>query len=139
MSASAHVVNDADLFQIALLVDKLRHDDINHRIAAISSIGSIASALGTERTREELIPFLTESMDDEADVLLTIADKLSDLIKYVGGREYVHFLLVPLEFLVMNEVMAIREAAINSIELCVDSMTPEHITKYYVSFILRLV
>lgn len=133
----AAAVHDADLFQIALLVDQLRHDDVHHRVSAVQSVASIASALGTERTREELIPFLAESMDDEQEVLQAIAEKLGELVRYVGGREFAHLLLGPLESLVMNEQLSVRDAAIGSCETCAEQMPPDHLLAYYVPFITR--
>jgi serine/threonine-protein phosphatase 2A regulatory subunit A len=132
------VVHDTDLFHIAQLVDQLRHDDVHHRINAVKSLSSIASALGPDRTRDELLPFLTESTDDEHDVLVIIAEKLGDLVRYVGGKEYVYLILQTLEILLMNDQVHVREAAILSTETCADFMTPEHFKHYYIPFVIRL-
>ena len=74
----------------------------------------IATALGPGRTREELLPFLNESIDDEDDVLLILADKLGRMVGPVGGAEYSVCLLMPLEKLAMVEEAAVREKAIES-------------------------
>jgi serine/threonine-protein phosphatase 2A regulatory subunit A len=47
-----------DLYQVALLIDQLKHDDVHFRVSASSNLARIAAALGPERTRDELIPFL---------------------------------------------------------------------------------
>lgn len=70
------VLDSDDLYQIALLIDNLKHDDTQLRVKAakhLPQIGfllminymhnywvasSIARALGPERTRNELVPFL---------------------------------------------------------------------------------
>ena len=49
---------DQDLYPIAVLIDELKHDDVTIRLAAIRRLSTIALALGTDRTREELVPFL---------------------------------------------------------------------------------
>lgn len=49
---------DDSLYPIAVLIDELKHDEITLRINAIKRISTIALALGPERTRDELIPFL---------------------------------------------------------------------------------
>jgi serine/threonine-protein phosphatase 2A regulatory subunit A len=49
---------DESLFPIAILIDELKHDDLTLRLNAIRRLGTIALALGPERTRDELIPFL---------------------------------------------------------------------------------
>jgi len=60
-------------------------------------------ALGVERTRSELIPFLTETIYDEDEVLLALAEQLGQFIPLVGGPEYAHCLLPPLESLATVE------------------------------------
>lgn len=65
-----------ELYPIAVLIDELKvgdiipgptledatynlqHDDVLLRLNAIHRLSTIALALGTERTRDELIPFL---------------------------------------------------------------------------------
>jgi serine/threonine-protein phosphatase 2A regulatory subunit A len=47
-----------ELYPIAVLIDELKHDDVVLRLNAIHRLSTIALALGAERTREELIPFL---------------------------------------------------------------------------------
>lgn len=64
------------------------------RLNSIKKLSTIALALGVERTRSELIPFLTDSMYDEDEVLLALAEQLGQFTPLVGGPEYVHYLLV---------------------------------------------
>ncbi len=80
-------------------IDMLRGDDVTERIAAANKLDSVAKTLGEERTREELLPFLTDGVDDEDDVLAAIATSLGKLVPYVGGPSHVHVLLAPLEIL----------------------------------------
>ena len=40
------------------------------------NLGTVAVALGPERTRQELLPYILELMDDEEEVLLTLAEIL---------------------------------------------------------------
>lgn len=64
------------------------------RLNSIKKLSTIALALGIERTRSELIPFLTETIYDEDEVLLALAEQLGTFTPLVGGPEYVHCLLV---------------------------------------------
>jgi serine/threonine-protein phosphatase 2A regulatory subunit A len=43
---------------MCLIADSFQHDDVNLRLNAIKRLSTIALALGPERTRDELIPFL---------------------------------------------------------------------------------
>lgn len=47
---------------IPTLIDELKSEDIKKRINSIKHLPVIASALGPERTRSELIPFLSTGM-----------------------------------------------------------------------------
>lgn len=64
------------------------------RLNSIKKLSTIALALGVERTRSELIPFLTETIYDEDEVLLALAEQLGNFTQLVGGPEYVQHLLV---------------------------------------------
>lgn len=64
------------------------------RLNSIKKLSTIALALGVERTRNELIPFLTDTIYDEDEVLLALAEQLGQFTPLVGGSEYVHVLLV---------------------------------------------
>lgn len=54
--------------KIAMLIEQLKADDINLRVTATRSLPAIAEALGPERVRAELVPFVNDSTDDEDEV-----------------------------------------------------------------------
>ena len=95
---------------------------------AIHRLSTIALALGAERTRDELIPFLDgmsstsiwqvavlilflESVEDEDEVLTALSEELGNFVEYVGGPEWGHVLLSPLENLAAIEEPLVREKA----------------------------
>ena len=47
---------------------QLRNEDVQLRLNSIKKLSTIALALGVERTRSELIPFLTDTIYDEDEV-----------------------------------------------------------------------
>ncbi|RVX14030.1 Serine/threonine-protein phosphatase 2A 65 kDa regulatory subunit A beta isoform [Vitis vinifera] len=67
---------DEPLYPIAVLIDELKNEDIQLRLNSIRRLSTIARALGEERTRKELIPFLSENNDDDDEVLLAMAEEL---------------------------------------------------------------
>lgn len=69
-------------------------DSFQLRLNSIKKLSTIALALGVERTRIELIPFLTDTIYDEDEVLLALAEQLGSFTPLVGGPEHVHCLLV---------------------------------------------
>jgi hypothetical protein len=84
---------------------------------SIRKLSTIALALGVERTRTELIPFLTDTIYDEDEVLLALAEQLGQFTQLVGGQEFTFVLLPPLESLATVEVInqLINELTTNSI------------------------
>jgi serine/threonine-protein phosphatase 2A regulatory subunit A len=44
----------------------------------MKNVARIAKALGPDRVREELIPFLVDSTDDEDEVLLVMSEALGE-------------------------------------------------------------
>jgi serine/threonine-protein phosphatase 2A regulatory subunit A len=106
--AEATTTSD-ELYPIAVLIDELKHDDVLLRLNAIHRLSTIALALGAERTREELIPFLDESVEDEDEVLVALSEELGGFMEYVGGPQWGHVLLSPLENLAAIEEPVVRD------------------------------
>ena len=67
------------------VLDDLKHEQVAERIAATGQLVDIAAALGGERTRDELIPFLVESTDDEGRWCLVVVVAVREF----GRREVV--------------------------------------------------
>ena len=80
------------------------------RLNAIHRISTIALALGPDRARDELIPFLQDSIDDEDEVLLALAEELGKSFEeYIGGPPHAHLLFSPLENLSTVEETLVRD------------------------------
>lgn len=98
-----------DLYPIHLLMDELKSDDVHLRLSSIRRLSTIALALGPERTRLELIPFLQDQLDDEDEVLLVLAEELAGFPDYVGGDKHAWLILGPLENLAAVEETLVRD------------------------------
>uniref|UniRef100_A0A7S2WVY8 Phosphatase PP2A regulatory subunit A/Splicing factor 3B subunit 1-like HEAT repeat domain-containing protein n=1 Tax=Rhizochromulina marina TaxID=1034831 RepID=A0A7S2WVY8_9STRA len=120
-----------DLAEIAKLLDDLKDDEIQTRVAATTQLSRIALALGPERSRDELIPFLVESVDDEDEVVMEIGKELANMIPLVGGAEHAHLLLEPLRRLALVEDRGVREQAVQSISSIVRAMPPSNVDTYW--------
>ncbi|KAG0193517.1 hypothetical protein DFQ28_004850 [Apophysomyces sp. BC1034] len=151
---------EQELYPIAVLVDELKNEDVQLRLNAIRNLGTIAMALGPQRTRDELIPFLngkkssirerqptrpytsmnflTDSIDDEDEVLLAVADELAGFSEYVGGPEYAHYLLGPLENLSAVEEVLVRDKAVESLSKTVVLLNASQIEHYFIPLLKRL-
>lgn len=116
-TATAAVSEDLDveLYPIAVLLDELKNDDIQLRLNATRRLKTIAAALGPERTRAELLPFLTDTMDDDDEVLLALADELGNFVDEIGGPAHASCLMDPLESLSTVEETTVRDKAVQSL------------------------
>ncbi|KAF0759610.1 hypothetical protein AaE_003680, partial [Aphanomyces astaci] len=130
---------DGDVNAVTVLVDELRHDDPKLRLQAIKKVQVIASALGPQRTREELLPFLNETLDDDDEILLALAQELGEFVDLVGGPLNAYHLLSLLESLVAVDEASVRDTACKSMCKVVRQMSPEHITEHFVAVVRRLV
>lgn len=91
-----------------------------------------------ERTRKELIPFLTETIYDEDEVLLALAEQLGTFIPLVGGPEHAHCLLPPLESLSTVEETVVREKAVDSLRAVAAQHSPQDLEAHFVPLVQRL-
>ncbi|KAK4484259.1 hypothetical protein RD792_011485 [Penstemon davidsonii] len=129
---------DEPLYPIAVLIDELKNDDIQLRLNSIRRLSTIARALGEERTRKELIPFLAENNDDDDEVLLAMAEELGVFIPYVGGVEHAHVLLPPLETLCTVEETCVRDKAVESLCRIGSQMKESDLVDWFVPLVKRL-
>ena len=119
----------------------MRSDDLSLRVSAARKLTTISAALGPDRTREELLPFLSDGVDDEDEVLEAIAGSLGKLIPYVGStpeKNYGASLLGPLELLLAVEENAVREKAAESAIKVANSLGEEEYRTEFVGMIGRL-
>lgn len=91
-----------------------------------------------ERTRSELIPFLTETIYDEDEVLLALAEQLGNFITLVGGPEHAYCLLPPLESLATIEETVVRDKAVESLRSVALQHNPADLETYFVPLVIRL-
>lgn len=128
-----------DLYPLALLMDELKHDDIANRVEAMKKLDTIALALGPQRTRDELVPFLTEvSQDDEDEVFAVLADQLSKFVPFVGGNKFATLLLPALEILASTEETLVRDKAVNSLNIIGQELSQEQLFQEFIPLIENL-
>lgn len=102
-------------------------------------LSTIALALGQERTRTELVPFLEEvTQEDEDEVLTVLAEELGNFIPYIGGPEYAHILLNTLEGLSAMEEPVVRDKAVEALNKLCETQTAEQVEQQFIPLIKRL-
>jgi len=100
-----------------VLIDELKAPEKSKRINSIKNLQTISVALGQERTRTELLPYILELIDDEEEVLIALCETLSTLLDCAGGPQAAEHLLKPLEKLCSVEETSVREKATESIKI----------------------
>jgi len=136
MNASGEGKNDELL--VALLIDELQNDDVQIRLNSMRKLSTIAKALGPERTIKELVPYLSEFVDDEDDILVVLAEQLGGLQSCVGGPEHAHVLLIPLETLSGIEEAVVRDKAVHSIKEIIKVISNKKLEEHVIPMIKRL-
>lgn len=129
---------DDNLYPIAVLIDELRTDDVQIRLRSIEKLSIIARALGPERTRDELVPFISETVYDDDEVLLALAERLGHLIPEVGGLDHAYTLLQPLETLSTVEETIVRDKTVESINKIAKQVSNTQIEHYFLPLLKRL-
>ncbi|CCH61280.1 hypothetical protein TBLA_0E02270 [Henningerozyma blattae CBS 6284] len=139
VAAGSEMTEDKDLYPLALLMDELKHDDISNRLEAMKKLDTIALALGQQRTRDELIPFLIEvAQDDEDEVFAVLADELGEFLPYIGGSKYASLLLPPLEILASTEETLVRDKAVASLNKVAKEFPEEQLLHDFIPLIEHL-
>lgn len=124
---------------ILCMIDEFKAEDHNTRLHAINSLHLIAEAIGEERTRNELIPYMNELLEDEnEEVLLSLASKLSELSKYIGDIVHLPCLLPSLNVLCISEETIVQEKALNSLNNIALQMPLKALEENYIPMIESL-
>ncbi|KAF1332530.1 Serine/threonine-protein phosphatase, partial [Globisporangium splendens] len=105
-----------EVYPIALLTEELKSDEVETRIKAMRRLRTVAQALGADRTRSELLPFLQEATEDEDEVLVALAEELGGFVELIGGAQHASILVEPLEVLAGVEETVVRDRAVESLQ-----------------------
>lgn len=138
MAQIAPMVTNQNLYPIAVLIDELRHENLQTRLNSVRQLEHIALALGPSRTRNELIPFLLESAEEDDTILGASAEKLGSMVDAVGGPDFASALLRPLEDLLMLEESTVREKALASMRQILARMPSRQVEEHAVQLVSRL-
>merc|ERR1719204_1863732 len=134
-----------DYESIAIMIDELMKDDPAVRIKAIRSLPIISKALGAERTRNELIPYITQMIDDDDEVLLVLMEEIYRLLtlRLIGGsspknNDHSFCLIPPFERLCCVEEKIIRDEATSKFGRILHDMPYLAVPHYFESYVLPL-
>ncbi|NXM97345.1 2AAA phosphatase, partial [Sylvia borin] len=110
---------DDSLYPIAVLIDELRNEDVQV----------------SDRRVTCAVP---DTIYDEDEVLLALAEQLGTFTALVGGPEFVHCLLPPLESLATVEETVVRDKAVESLRAVSHEHSPPDLEGHFVPLVKRL-
>lgn len=107
---------------LSLFTEDIKTNSIHERLFTAGNMWLVAAALGPEKTRSELIPFLMQDNHFEGEIKAIIAEQLGDFVKYVGGPQYAACIINPLKNLIDSDEVFVREKAIESLAIVCSSV-----------------
>jgi serine/threonine-protein phosphatase 2A regulatory subunit A len=81
---------------------------------------------------------VSESVEDEDEVLTALSDELGGFVEYVGGPGYGHVLLSPLENLAAIEEPLVRDKAVESLNKICEQLSQSQVEDYFIPLTVRL-
>lgn len=70
--------------------------------------------------------------------MLALAEELGKFVEFVGGPEYAHVLLQPLETICAAEETVVRDKAVEALVAIAAQMPVEHLMDHFVAMLKRL-
>eukprot|EP00927_Polykrikos_kofoidii_P040829 TRINITY_DN3482_c0_g1_i1.p1 TRINITY_DN3482_c0_g1~~TRINITY_DN3482_c0_g1_i1.p1 ORF type:complete len:607 (+),score=91.89 TRINITY_DN3482_c0_g1_i1:50-1822(+) len=125
---------------LAFFKSEIQNENAAIRINAVNRLDRIASAMGPAQTIKELIPYVSQIIQEQPlcndeEFLFCMAKQFVVLSDYIDGRD--EMLLEPLEHLAAQEETVIRDQAIQSLCTIVEKR-PSLVPEYLVPTLLRL-
>lgn len=131
--------NKANLHPIEVLIEELKCEDLSRRVLSVKTLNTVAIALGPKQTREELLPYLLELLDDDNEVLIALAEALKFLIQSIGGQKFTFELFDIIEQLLQIDEASVRKATLDSFQSILSVNASTHLMRAVLDLNKRLV
>ena len=110
-------LEELDQITATSLLEDLKNSETKIKINAVHNLRGISFALGRERTRKELLPYLISCIEEEEDeTLIELAKICSNFLDYIGGKQYSKELFNIIENLLSIDENNVRKESINSLK-----------------------
>jgi serine/threonine-protein phosphatase 2A regulatory subunit A len=93
-----------------LFKEEMTHDETYIRVNAIHRIPIVATIIGKDAVRTQLLPYLSTLLGENEEVLFSLAHEFGNLSNYLTGS--LSLLIQPLEQLAEIEETVVREEAV---------------------------
>lgn len=122
-----------------LLVEEFKSEDVTDQLAAARRIPIVATCMGPDRCRSQLVPFLKSAVGEYSDEILhAIGAACGSLVAACGGGENCACLLPLLEILCEHEETCVRNNAVESLATIGKAMPGALIQEHFAPMVKRL-
>ncbi|XP_072125774.1 serine/threonine-protein phosphatase 2A 65 kDa regulatory subunit A beta isoform-like [Mobula birostris] len=112
--------------------------DVGFQAEVCPALRALSVAAGCRLAQDCWSRFASHTIFDEDEALLALAEQLGSFTVLVGGPEYVHCLLPPLENLATVEKSVVRDKAIDSLRAISHEHSPADLEVHFVPLVKRL-
>jgi serine/threonine-protein phosphatase 2A regulatory subunit A len=119
-----------------LLKEEMNNDEIYIRVNAIHRIPIVATIIGKDAVRAQLLPYLTTLLGENEEVLFSLAHEFGNLSEFLGGS--LSLLIQPLEQLAELEETVVREEAVRSLKIIAEKMSDSEIISTFAPMVLNI-
>jgi serine/threonine-protein phosphatase 2A regulatory subunit A len=125
---------------LKLLQEDLTSPEPQVVIQACCKLTAVATGMGAQRTRDELVPFLASyvKQDENDEANATIALQLGEFTGCLGSPTHIPLVLPVLEECMMAEETLVRENAVQGCNMLMRQMKKEQITSLMIPMIQRM-
>jgi serine/threonine-protein phosphatase 2A regulatory subunit A len=134
-------LDDSQEEDCTVYIEELKSDNANLKLNAASKISVIASVLGHNRIRDELIPYIIEiieQMDNDNDFLIKVCEGLLELKSFCENNKEVSILIHPLKILASLDQPSVRDKAINCLKKLAEQQDKSFYEDYYFPLVVKL-
>ncbi|EAR97263.1 serine/threonine-protein phosphatase 2A 65 kDa regulatory subunit A beta (macronuclear) [Tetrahymena thermophila SB210] len=122
-----------------ILLEEMKLANLKKRISCVRQIPSISIALGPEKTRALLIPFLSQLMVEEEEMQKEVLNLIPSLVNLVGGTYSSHILMdIIFDCLYKYDEGQVKETALNSLKDLFRKIDLRYFEKLLMDFINRI-
>ena len=123
-----------DRYPIFLLSEELRSENVQLRINSLKDVKKVATAVGPELARTELIDVLMQCVEDEDEILIALSHEIGSLSELIGGGDYVSCLFKPLKYLAASANPRVREQVVVTLERMSRVLSQEQVENQVIPF-----
>ncbi|EGR27222.1 protein phosphatase pp2a regulatory subunit a, putative [Ichthyophthirius multifiliis] len=121
-----------------VLLEEMKQPSVKKRAQTIKTFTTISIALGPEKTRVFLIPFINQLFKDEEEIQRELIKLIPQLINYIGGQYHAHLLMdIIFNQLQKQEEVQIRDELLICIKQIFKQINLKHFEKILMDFTNR--